>query len=357
MMLPHQLKPYLEELGGYDRPTIHIAGSKGKGTTTSLLAALLQRKGKKIGRFISPYLLDEKECFVVNGNKIDEANFLRLREEISEDLSPFEQRTLMALRFFQEEECDFVVLETGWGGRDDATNIVESKVLTILTHIELEHTVTLGPTLEIITEKKLGIARPGVPMITSPNQDPIIHKLMDDLGIESSYAEDQELGYHHPEAVGLVMKAMEHLGYEVTQEDRKALSTLIIPGRFERIPFGIHELILDGAHTPHSVSYVKDQILNYQRSSGYDSTHWCIHFLKDKSDELINFFPKMESSWISINNPRAGLPPLGFNKSSVTEIFEMIHKEKTPRLFAFLGSFKLVAEIKQTLLENQILKE
>lgn len=349
MMQPQQLKGYLNELGGYNRPTIHIAGSKGKGTTTSLLAELLRKKSKRVGRFISPFILDEKECFVVNGKEISEEDFKRLRLSMSEDLSPFEQRTLMALRYFQEQECDYVVLETGWGGRDDATNVVESKILTILTHIELEHIHTLGPTLEIITEKKLGIARPGVPMITSPSQDPIIHKLMDELGIDAVHAEDKNLGYHHPEAVGLVLKAMELLGHEVTDEELDELSSYTIPGRFEVIPFGIHELILDGAHTPHSVKYVKNRIQDYQKESGYSSLHWCVHFLKDKSEELTGFFPHDNSTWISIDDPRAGLNPTGFAQKEVKEILETIMKDDEAKIFAFLGSFKLVAAIKRAL--------
>lgn len=349
MMLPHELRPFLGKLGGYDRPTIHIAGSKGKGSTCMLLAHLLKLKGKKVGQFISPYLLDERECLQINGELISETEFERLRSLVPQELSPFEQRTLMALRYFQEQNCDYVVLETGWGGEKDATNIVESKILTILTHIELEHTHTLGADLKTITEAKLGITREGVPLLTALSQVNEVHAAIQDRGLTPIFCPSVELGYHHPESVGLAWEAMKQLGFTLTKNELTSLKELSLPGRFEIIKYGPHTLIMDGAHTQDSVSYVQELVQKYQKEMRIDKVTWAIHFLSDKPDTLSQRFSAKNTFWVPIDDERAGNNPSQFEEISPTHLLEKLSSTKIVELLVIVGSFKLVAALKSQL--------
>ncbi|MFT7184140.1 MAG: folylpolyglutamate synthase/dihydropteroate synthase [Oceanicoccus sp.] len=349
MMLPFELKPILEELGGYDRPSIHVAGSKGKGTTTMLLAHLLKLKGKKVGQFVSPYILDERECIQINGEMITESEMQRLRELMPESLSFFEQRTLIALRYFQEQNCDFVVIEAGWGGEKDATNVIESKVLTILTHIELEHTKTLGHDFTEITRTKLGICRPGVPLLTPPNQELEVNEVINLFGIDVIYCPTVELGIHHPESVGLVWGAMDQLGFTIDETELKELRDLVLPGRFDVIKRGPHTLIMDGAHTHDSVNYVQNLVHEFTRANEMTQLTWAIHFLRDKPSSLSRLFPKGNTIWVPVEDARAGLNPEKFRVERVEELFRELDRLESPQVLVIIGSFKLVAAVKMLL--------
>ena len=142
---------------------------------------ILQLHKKKVGFFTSPAIISNEETIQINGEPIRPERLKALLKKVhglGEKISDFEALTLAALLYFQEERCSYAVIECGWGGKNDATNIVENKVLTILTHIELEHTEVLGNTIAEITQHKLGICRPGVPLLTLPTQpDEVFVKL------------------------------------------------------------------------------------------------------------------------------------------------------------------------------------
>jgi dihydrofolate synthase / folylpolyglutamate synthase len=342
MMLPSELKPFIEKLGGYDRKTIHIAGSKGKGSTTMLLSYLLQLKGKKVGQFISPFISNVRECMQINGEMISESDFVLLESSMSEKLSEFEKRTLIALRYFQENDCDFVVLETGWGGEKDATNLVESKVLTILTHIELEHTKTLGNSIAEITKTKLGISRPNVPLLTPPSKSPQVNKMIQEMGIKPIYTSSIKLAYHHPDAVGLAIEAVKQLGFDINENDHKKLAEFKLPGRFEIQKHGRHTVISDGAHTHDSVTFVQENVERYMKENEIENVHWAIHFLKDKPDSLSKLFPRENTYWVAIEDDRAGLNPERLLVEKLTDIFRELDHFSEPQLLVIVGSFKLV---------------
>lgn len=348
-MEPAEIRPHLEALGGYDRPTIHIAGTKGKGTTTHLLALLLSRKGMTVGQFTSPHLLDDRECIQINGTMISETEWQRLRSQVSPELSSFEIKTIVALRYFQENGCDFVVLETGLGGRRDATNIVNSQVLTILTHIELEHTAFLGDTLEAITREKLGITRPGVPLLVADHQAEAVWREIEAWDLETERVPEMKLGFHHPEAVGLALRAAEFLGLPADESDLEALRQLSLMARFEIVPYGRHTLILDGAHTPDSVAFVKGHIEAYRVAHGFSHVAWVVHFLRDKHDSLRHLFPQDATTWIPIEDERAGANAAHYQESSPAQVLKDLDNETTPQLVAVVGSFKLVTEFKRAL--------
>lgn len=145
-----KLIPVHLALGGLSAQVVHIAGSKGKGSTTILLARLLQNAGHKVGVFTSPAVLEEREMVQINGEAISFEKLEELKKKVlavDPSLSEFEVLTLAAFAYFEEEKCSHVVAECGWGGARDATNVLQKKALTILTHTELEHVGVLDDTL------------------------------------------------------------------------------------------------------------------------------------------------------------------------------------------------------------------
>ena len=149
--------------------TIHIAGTNGKGSTSHMLAAMLQAAGYKVGLLTSPHLVDFRERIRVDGAFIEEefiGEFVTryLESELGIDASFFEISTAMAFEYFTHAEVDVAVIETGLGGRFDSTNVVKP-VLTVITNIGYDHKNLLGNTLTEIAYQKSGICKPGVPMI------------------------------------------------------------------------------------------------------------------------------------------------------------------------------------------------
>ena len=150
-------------------PTIHIAGTNGKGSVAHTIAAVLQAMGYKTGLYTSPHLMDFRERMRVNGKPIDEdyvVNFVSSYRQVFEPLHPsfFELTTAMAFKYFADSSVDVAVIETGLGGRLDCTNII-TPLVSIITNISLEHTHLLGSTLTAIAGEKAGIIKPGVPVI------------------------------------------------------------------------------------------------------------------------------------------------------------------------------------------------
>ena len=149
---------------------LHVAGTNGKGSVCANLAALLPSVGfKRVGLYTSPHLVSFRERIRINGTPIPPdwiTQWMKKVLPVLEELNPtyFECVTAMAFAYFHEQNCDAVVLETGLGGRLDATNIVTPKV-SVITSISYDHTSILGDTLEKIWAEKLGIAKPGIPLI------------------------------------------------------------------------------------------------------------------------------------------------------------------------------------------------
>ena len=157
-------------------PSIHVAGTNGKGSTSHSLAAILQSAGYRVGLFTSPHLLDFSERIRINGEPIDEDYVVRFTEgaraQITE-LRPsfFELTTLMAFCYFRDQQVDYAIIEVGMGGRLDSTNII-SPILSIITGISLDHTQYLGDTLAKIAYEKAGIIKPQTPVIIGRAEEP-----------------------------------------------------------------------------------------------------------------------------------------------------------------------------------------
>jgi len=151
---------------------VHVAGTKGKGSTAFLIAALLESAGRCCGVFNSPHLATVRERFQIGGELVSYVQLLTAARRLdqvfrAEDLTPtlFEFMTVLALQLFAEAGCEFAILETGIGGTLDSTNYVPHKVCTVLTPISYDHMELLGETITEIAAQKAGILRPGVPAV------------------------------------------------------------------------------------------------------------------------------------------------------------------------------------------------
>lgn len=159
---------------------IHVAGTNGKGTVCSFLASVLTRAGYKTGLYTSPYIVDFRERIRVDGEMIPENELDGITEAVREQVekmrsdgitvTEFEAVTAAALLYYKKRACDFVVLETGLGGRFDATNVIESPIVSVITSISLDHTKILGDTISQIAYEKCGIIKKGCASATVSTQ-------------------------------------------------------------------------------------------------------------------------------------------------------------------------------------------
>lgn len=158
-------------------PTIHVAGTNGKGSTSHMLAAILQKAGYKVGLYTSPHLKSFTERIKVNGSEVEESFIVKfIADNLSniDRLSPsfFEVTVAMAFSYFAESKVDVAVIEVGMGGRMDSTNII-NPILSVITNVSFDHTQFLGDTLVKIAGEKAGIIKPDTPVVISEYQEEI----------------------------------------------------------------------------------------------------------------------------------------------------------------------------------------
>ncbi|MCB9227044.1 MAG: bifunctional folylpolyglutamate synthase/dihydrofolate synthase [Chitinophagales bacterium] len=157
--------------------TIHIAGTNGKGSTTHIIASILQESGLKVACYTSPHYIDFRERIKINGIYISEqfvVDFINKIEPLIDEIKPsfFEITVAMAFQYFKEQKVDVAVVETGLGGRLDSTNII-TPLLSVITNISFDHTNMLGNTLAEIAKEKAGIIKPNIPVVIGEYQEEI----------------------------------------------------------------------------------------------------------------------------------------------------------------------------------------
>ncbi len=244
------------------RRFLHVAGTNGKGSVCAILDAICRAGGRRTGLFTSPHLVTFRERIRVDGAKIgeDEAaeGLTRIRALVEESEPPptfFEITTALALDYFQSKEVELVVLETGLGGRFDATNVVTPAV-SVLTSIEFDHQAWLGSTLAAIAGEKAGIIKPGVPAVSAPQRDEaaaVLAQAAARCGSELHFisapiktAVPGLPGSHQKWNAALALAALEAGGIEVSARAiEKGISEAVWPGRFQILD---RRCILDGAH-------------------------------------------------------------------------------------------------------------
>ena len=292
----------LERLGHPELkvPAVHIAGTKGKGSTAAMITSVLTAQGHKVGLYTSPHLHSVVERIRVGLEPIARHDFAALVEQtwsavewVSEhgghgDVSTFELLTTIAFVHFKQIGADFQVLEVGLGGRLDATNVVHPEV-SVITAISLDHVATLGDTLPLIAAEKAGIVKPEVPVVIGPqpaealdvvrdiaerNSAPVVQvgedvtwsvhsvdpdgQLVDVVGLHDTYpVRIPLLGEHQIENAATAIGAVETLanaGFLVSRESiLEGLSGVRWPGRLEVLSREGGLLVVDGAHNPASI--------------------------------------------------------------------------------------------------------
>lgn len=266
----------------YDNPQdkikcVHVAGTNGKGSTCAILASVLSQSGYKTGLYTSPHLVDYTERIKINGKDISKEDFADLILDIVQTAekndipaTEFEILTVLAFIYFEKEQVDFAVMETGLGGRLDATNVIESPLLTIITTIDADHVDRLGNTIEKIAFEKAGIIKSGVPVVVSKDNKglEVIRKKADKL-VLCKEKEKQPLlpylnlkGLWQAKNLSLALKAVEILrkqGVTITEKALlSGLQNVQWTGRFQYIKD--LNLILDGAHNPNAATELRSSL-------------------------------------------------------------------------------------------------
>ena len=194
-----RIRELVDRIGAPDKKLkfIHIAGTNGKGSVCAMLSSVLKKGGYKTGLFISPYVLEFRERFQINGEMIPEETLAGIVEEIypvieqmkqeGKIITEFEMVFAVALRWYEMEKCDVVVLETGLGGRFDATNIISTPLASVIMSISLDHTAILGDTAEKIAFEKCGIIKPcGITVLYGDQPEGVVDVVKDAVRTRSN---------------------------------------------------------------------------------------------------------------------------------------------------------------------------
>ena len=300
---------------------VHLAGTNGKGSTAVMLASILREAGYRVGLYTSPYLLSFTNRMAINGEDIKKDDLIELVEQvrplverINKDpelgvMTEFEVVTTLALTYFSRTNLDLVVLETGLGGRLDATNVVDP-LLSIITNVSLEHTDVLGDTVEKIAAEKAGIIKQNKPLLTAA-EDPRVLKILEEKcfrhnsGFYRVYSplDGEEAGLAHKPGAELqeispegqyfrytgsifsferifiplrgtyqvtnaatalaALELLEKEGFKVSESElRSGLEKTEWPGRLELLSKNPY-LIMDGAHNPAAIENLARSLPDY----------------------------------------------------------------------------------------------
>lgn len=280
---------------------IHVAGTNGKGSFCSMTESVLRAAGYKVGLFTSPYVREFNERMRINGENIPNEKLAALTAEIKEFAekmtdkpTEFELISAIAFEYFRREECDYVVLEVGMGGRFDATNIITTPILSVITGIALDHVAFLGDTVEKIAAEKAGIIKKGVPVIFGGEDigaREVISKRAREVGSEFHQADYSSLsitktdlggttfdyggrsnlkisllGSYQPKNAALVLCAIDLLRQVGLKIDENAiyrgLESAVWHARFEIIG-SEPTVIFDGAHNAQGIDAAVESIKQY----------------------------------------------------------------------------------------------
>lgn len=262
-----------------NRLVVHIAGTNGKGSVALKIANTLQSHGLKVGLFCSPHVSSFRERMQINGQVIPEEEVVELLPKIYDlcaehDIPAtfFEITTLLAFLYYAKHDVQVVVLETGLGGRLDATNVISSPALSVITSIGLEHTRILGDTVELIAKEKGGIIKPGCPILVGPNcPQEVLQQCAKEAKAGPYFtpqevigdSKDHEITDYDEEnqrislaALTLLKQEYPDLLEELTKEQIKQGVLIRPPCRFEEVKKGDMTVILDVAHNPPAMEYL-----------------------------------------------------------------------------------------------------
>ncbi|MEO0046232.1 MAG: Folylpolyglutamate synthase [Bacteroidota bacterium] len=361
-----------------DLKCIHVAGTNGKGSTSHLLASVLQEAGYKVGLYTSPHLKDYRERITINGQPISEeyvCDFINKNKSFFETnaLSFFEMSVGLAFEYFVKEKTDINIIEVGMGGRLDSTNII-TPLISVITNIGFDHTQFLGNTLEAIAFEKAGIIKPNIPVVIGEYRTetkPVFEVKSQNSNSEIYFASDivQEdypsalLGdyqLHNKKTVVQTLKVLQEKQLLLVSEENiksgflNVIKNTNLQGRWQQLGEN-PKIICDTAHNAHGLSIV----LNQLKKEKFDQLHIVLGLVNDKNlEEILPLFPKNAKYYFCKPDISRGLEAeilaakggdfelKGEIYNSVSNAYADATKNATPDDFIYVGgSTFVVAEI------------
>ena len=357
--------------------SVHVAGTNGKGSTSHMIASILQEAGYKVGLYTSPHLKDFRERIKVNGNMIGKTEviyFIDKNQSFIEkqQLSFFEMTVGLAFEYFASQKVDIAIIEVGLGGRLDSTNIIMPEV-SVITNIGYDHMQMLGETLAEIAYEKAGIIKNGIPVVISEKQlaiSEVFEKIAKDKNAQMSYAEDEVKESYKTDLLGnyqnmnikaavQAIKILNKKGYKVLSKHIKTgllnvVNNTGLIGRWQVIQ-NAPKIICDTAHNKEGLNYVIAQLTTLS----YDKLHIILGVVNDKDlDTILPLFPKnavyyfcrpdiprgLDADLLQSKAKTYGL--YGSNFQKVSEALKIAKKEASKNDIIFVGgSTFVVAEV------------
>lgn len=356
--------------------TIHVAGTNGKGSSSHMIASVLQEAGYKVGLYTSPHLKDFRERIKINGTEIPEnevVTFIEKHKNFLEEhhLSFFEMTVGLAFDYFSKQKVDIAVIEVGLGGRHDSTNIISPEI-SLITNISKDHMDILGDTLPKIAFEKAGIIKKNTPVIISEYDEETAFVFVEKANLENApitFASDLKTnlktdlqGFYQEKNIKGVIAVLNYLrnnSWEISEENiEKGLLNVVkntkLKGRWQTISEN-PKIVCDTGHNIAGISYVIEQI----SKQDFKNLHLVLGFVKDKDvDAVLSLFPKNAFYYFCKPNIPRGLDAeivkeiaqqKGLNGnvfSSVEEALESAKQNAQSSDFIFVGgSTFVVAEI------------
>lgn len=357
--------------------TIHVAGTNGKGSSSHMLASILQEAGYKVGLYTSPHLKDFRERIKINGEEVSELFVTRFIEENkpffeTNQLSFFEMTVGMAFEYFSQEKVDIAVIEVGLGGRLDSTNIITPEV-SVITNIGLDHTQFLGNTLDAVAFEKGGIIKPNVPVVIGETQSETKPVFIDlatknnseiifaDQQISEGYQSDLKGDYQakNIQTVVTAIKTLQLKNYTISEKNiREGLLNVVkntgLLGRWQVLNQN-PKVVCDTGHNREGLLYVMKQL----SKEVYENLHIVFGVVNDKDlSSIIDLLPVKAKYYFCKPDISRGLNAEelkavfnennleGESYNSVNEAYKMALKHAGDKDFIFIGgSTFVVAEI------------
>jgi dihydrofolate synthase/folylpolyglutamate synthase len=291
---------------------IHVAGTNGKGSTSHMLASILQEAGYKVGLYTSPHLKDFRERIKINGIVISEdfvSGFITKHKPFFEanDMSFFEMSVGLAFAYFAEEKIDIAIIEVGMGGRLDATNVI-TPLVSVITNIGLDHIQFLGNTLEAVAYEKAGIIKPNIPVVIgeyTPLTKPVFLAKSEELNSDIYFASDlitetpasDLLGDYQMHNKKTALQTIAILNtqkeFKISEENIKSgllqvVQNTGLQGRWQQLS-SAPKIICDTAHNKNGLEIVMKQI----QKETFSKLHIVLGVVNDKDlDDILPLFPK-----------------------------------------------------------------
>lgn len=335
---------------------IHVAGTNGKGSVCAIIATVLQKAGMKVGLYTSPHIFNYTERIKINYNDIKKSEFanyvqkiLTIADKNNILLTEFEILTAMMFKYFYDNDVDVVVLETGLGGRYDATNVIKKNLCSVITHIDLDHTERLGDTKSKIAFEKAGIIKPNCPVFTSEGYEEIKDRAdeCNSLFILVTPIDDTKnlslKGTCQRENLSLALAAVRYL-FPISEDIiQSALKEVKHPCRFQICR---EDLIVDASHNPNGVLALKESLDLYYPDRERVFVFGCLRN-KDYSQMMKILFSKNDEIYFyHFNNPNScTVNELKEACQYASKIFTSLADLPANKLKIICGSFYMLNEI------------